>query len=86
MGGSEDHALGPNLKRYREASGLYQKDLAEVAGTSRSYIGQMEAGIITNPGVLTLYPIALRLGVTMEELFGLQPLHTTTTAKIKREH
>jgi transcriptional regulator with XRE-family HTH domain len=83
--GSEDHsALGTNLRRIRKQRGLRQLDLAEATGRSRSYIGQIEMGEIPNPGVETLYPIALRLGVTMETLIGRQPLHTTTTARIHR--
>jgi len=56
------------LKKFREARGLSQKDLADVVGVSQQHIAKLEAGI--HPirlGVAVL--ISGALGKSMHEIF-----------------
>ena len=58
-----------NLRRFREAAGVSQSELAEQAGVSRQLIGAAEAGRNT-PRVDAGLALAEALGVSVEELFG----------------
>jgi transcriptional regulator with XRE-family HTH domain len=37
-------SVGPAIRHYREAAGLTQEDLAEMAGLNRSYLSELEHG------------------------------------------
>lgn len=37
-------SIGPALREYREAAGLTQEELAEMAGVHRSYLSELERG------------------------------------------
>ena len=62
--------VGRNVKRFREKKGLTQEQLADVSGFSRQYISSLEQGH-RNPTVITLYELALALGVSHIELVKL---------------
>jgi transcriptional regulator with XRE-family HTH domain len=59
--------VGRNVKRIREKKGLTQEELAEVSGFSQQYISSLEKGT-RNPTIITLYEIALSLGVSHLDL------------------
>jgi len=59
--------VGGNVKRVREAKGLTQEQLADLSGFSQQYISGLERGR-RNPTIVTLYEIALALGVSHVEL------------------
>ncbi len=59
--------VGLNLKRYREAAGLSQEDLAFNCGLHRTYISGVERGI-RNPTVLVLVKIADALEIEASAL------------------
>jgi transcriptional regulator with XRE-family HTH domain len=59
--------VGGNVKRVREAKGLTQEQLADLSGFSQQYISGLERGR-RNPTIVTLYEIALVLGVSHMEL------------------
>jgi transcriptional regulator with XRE-family HTH domain len=59
--------VGKNVKRIRERKGLTQEKLAEISGFSQQYISSLEKGG-RNPTIITLYEIALSLGVSHVEL------------------
>jgi transcriptional regulator with XRE-family HTH domain len=59
--------VGRNVKRFREKKGLTQEQLADVSGFSQQYISSLEQGR-RNPTVITLYELALALGVSHIEL------------------
>jgi transcriptional regulator with XRE-family HTH domain len=84
-GTAGDNDLGGNLRRIRVTRGLTQEQLAVAAGTIRSQIASLETGRISNPGVYSLYPIALALGVTFEALMGVGPLADSTKARVTRK-
>lgn len=37
-------SVGPAIRHYREAAGLTQEQLAEMAGLNRSYLSELESG------------------------------------------
>lgn len=57
----------PGLAQFRLSKGLSQKQLAELAATSQSYISRLEHGGI-NPKRTTLKKIAAALGVSIQDL------------------
>ena len=59
----------PPLRQLREAQGLAQVELAQLAGVSRQLIGAAETGR-NLPGVDAALRIAGALGVSVEEAFG----------------
>lgn len=79
--------LGANIRAEREAVGWTQRELAHAAGLGRSTIGVIEIGRRSHdPRASVLYRIALALGVTMESLLGVQDLHRTTKASVRRRN
>jgi transcriptional regulator with XRE-family HTH domain len=59
--------VGKNVKRIRERKGLTQERLAEISGFSQQYISSLEQGR-RNPTIITLYELAVSLGVNHVEL------------------
>jgi transcriptional regulator with XRE-family HTH domain len=59
--------VGRNVERFREKKGLTQEQLADVSGFSQQYISSLEQGH-RNPTVITLYELAIALGVSHIEL------------------
>lgn len=70
MRGDEDlAALGRAVRRFREAGGLSQEELAERSGLHRNYIGGIERGE-RNVGVKALFRLAEGLGLRPAELLA----------------
>lgn len=63
--------LGENLKNARKQKGLTQNKLAELIGVQRSVISKYESGLI-EPSVAQIERMADALGVSLENLLGLQ--------------
>jgi transcriptional regulator with XRE-family HTH domain len=59
--------VGRNVKRIRQEKGLTQEQLAELSGFSQQYISGLEQGR-RNPTVVSLYELAMALGVSYMEL------------------
>lgn len=55
--------------------------LAELSGVSAGNITEIELGRIVNPGVFTLYSIAVALGVRVEDLMGVPRVEKTTKGR-----
>lgn len=60
--------LGRRIRQLRELKGQSLSGLADDADVSKSYLAKLERGEIDNPGLKTLYRIAVALGVTLAEL------------------
>ena len=60
-------AFGLNVRRRREATGLSQEGLADVANLDRTYVSGIERGV-RNPTVLTAGKLAKALGCTVHDL------------------
>jgi len=61
-------SLGEWIKRRREAHGVSQRELADKAGISRSYLCDIERGRGTKPSVESLDHISTALGVDRTEI------------------
>ena len=59
--------VGRNFGRLRREKGLTQEQVAERSGFSQQYLSGLERGR-RNPTVVTLYELALALGVDFREL------------------
>lgn len=56
------------LKRFREARGLSQLALANLAKINQAYISELEAGTKRNPGLAICRKLAKALGVSLTDL------------------
>jgi transcriptional regulator with XRE-family HTH domain len=54
--------VGANVRRYRQALGLTQEELALRSGFGQQYISDLERGLM-NPTVVTLFELSQALGV-----------------------
>lgn len=59
--------VGGNVQRIRQQKRLTQEELAEISGFSQQYISGLEKGR-RNPTIVTVYELALALGVTHMDL------------------
>jgi transcriptional regulator with XRE-family HTH domain len=59
--------VGQNLKRIRLKKGLTQEQFADISGFSQQYISGLEGGK-RNPTVVTVYELAVALGVSHMDL------------------
>lgn len=62
-------ALGREVRRFRDAAGLSQEELAHRSGLHRNYIGGIERGE-RNVGVKTLFRLAASLNLTPSALLA----------------
>lgn len=70
---NERGILGKNLKRFRQAKGLMQKELATKVGLSKDTISKIELGKQENIGLKYLSVICRELDISIEELFIKDP-------------
>lgn len=73
--------LGANVRAARQQGGWSIGQLADMTGASRASYSDMESGRITNPGVYTLYKLAVVLGVRLEDLMGVPRVEVTTKGR-----
>jgi transcriptional regulator with XRE-family HTH domain len=64
-------SLGARLREVRTKRGLSLRSVAQSLGVSASLISQVEIGK-TQPSVATLYALASHLGVSLDELMGIE--------------
>lgn len=67
--------LGSRLKAARRSKQLSLRGLAAELGVSAALLSQIELGH-TQPSVSTLYALVNHLGLSLDELLGLQPGHS----------
>ena len=70
--------VGRNVLRIRLAKNLSQEELAARSGFNQHYVSELEAGK-RNPTAMSLYELAVGLGVPPAEL-----MHLAEGVKIKR--
>ena len=61
--------FGQVVRDCREARGLSQEALAELANLNRSYLGEIERGIAV-PSIETMQKLALALGEKLSDLIN----------------
>ncbi|ADV14751.1 MULTISPECIES: helix-turn-helix transcriptional regulator [Mesorhizobium] len=59
--------IGRNVQRIRQRKRLTQEQLADISGFSQQYISGLEKGR-RNPTIITIYELALALGVSHMDL------------------
>ena len=59
--------IGSNFKRLRQEKGWTQEEFAERSGFSQQYVSGLESGK-RNPTIVTVYEVALALGVSHLDL------------------
>ena len=64
-----DKAVGLNIRKFREARGLLQRDLADRVGKNKNTISNWELGL-RDPGADNLKKIAAALEISPSELIG----------------
>lgn len=64
----EPTSFGKNLRHFRRAAGLTQAELAELVGTNRLIITQLETRPTSNPTLSTLRKLATALNCTVADL------------------
>ena len=61
--------VGRNFARIRREKGLTQEQIEEASGFSQQYLSGLERGQ-RNPTIVTLYELALTLGVELDALIS----------------
>ena len=61
--------IGPRLRRLRKEAGLSVRTLAQQLKLSASFLSQVENSLVS-PSIASLEKIALKLGVTLSDLFA----------------
>lgn len=61
-------SLGEFVRKHRKARRLTLQQVAGMAGTSKSYIWELENDRVPHPGFLHCIYIARAIGVSMEEM------------------
>lgn len=61
--------VGRNVRKFRQAMGLTQEQLAERSGFGQNYLSDLERGR-RNPTVVTLWELAQTLGVAPVDLIS----------------
>ena len=65
--------IGENIAKYRKLNGISQKYLAQKVGISSQGLLKIEKGRVS-PRVATLVKIAVTLGITPNQLFGVDAI------------
>ncbi len=63
-------SFGPTVRERRQDKGLSQEKLAELADLNRSYLGEIERGLVT-PSLLTVLKLAEALDCSASNLLVL---------------
>lgn len=66
------YKFGTYFRRYREAKGLYQSDVAKAVGVANSTYANWEQGT-NRPSADQLVILCQVLGVSADELLGIEP-------------
>lgn len=60
--------LGEFVRKHRKAKRLTLQQVAGMAGTSKSYVWELENGRVPNPGLMNCIYIAFAIGVGIEDM------------------
>lgn len=64
--------IGQQIAKYRKEKRLTQEQLGEAVGVTSRTVSKWETGL-SLPDVVLIPPISSALGITLDELFGIQP-------------
>ncbi len=71
--------IGQQIAKYRKEKRLTQEQLGEAVGVTGRSVSKWEVGL-SSPGVDLIPSIAATLGITLDELFGIQPKEKQKTS------
>lgn len=77
------HLFGRRLRTLREAKGLTQQQLGELADLSFKYVGSVERGQ-ENPSLKVISKLAVALEVELDQLFAIRH-ESTSSPQLKKE-
>ena len=77
------HVFPRQMRKYREARGLTQRELAHLTGMSINYISKLERGEIANPGIDLVARLTETLYCSVEDLIYSAPTPLTNSDAIK---
>lgn len=80
-GENAEVALGKRLQQARQKAKLTQQELCQKAGLSYSTLAKIERGAIKAPSIFTIQSIAECLGISIQELMGIQAVGSAQTPK-----
>ena len=76
-------AIGQNIAKYRKLNGISQKYLAEKIGISTQGLYKIEKGIVS-PRAVNLEKIMFALGITPNQLFGIERITEDNSSIIEK--
>ena len=65
-------SISENIAKYRKAKGFTQEQLGELLGVTNQAVSKWESAV-SMPDVMLLPKITNVLGITLEDLYGIQP-------------
>ena len=80
MNGKE---LGAKIKLHREASNKSLQEIADLIGTSKSHVWEMENGKCVNPSLWMVKSMANAFGYTVSGFIGESPNIVNNSGKIR---
>ncbi len=72
--------ISENIAKYRKAKGLTQEQLGEILGVSNQAVSKWESAV-SMPDIMLLPRLADALGITLEELYGIEEKRTEEKVK-----
>ncbi|MBQ6544093.1 MAG: helix-turn-helix transcriptional regulator [Clostridia bacterium] len=69
--------IGEQIAKYRKERHLTQEQLGEALGVTNRTVSKWESGL-SSPGVDLIPPLASALGITLEQLFGIEKTNENT--------
>ncbi|MCA9332601.1 HAD-IA family hydrolase [Candidatus Saccharibacteria bacterium] len=85
MGGEKAEVeLGKRLQIARQKAGLTQQEMCQKAGLSYSTLAKIERGAIKSPSIFTIQNIATTLGISINELLGLESTNSVSDKKTSK--
>lgn len=76
------HMFPRKMRKYREARGLTQRELAHLTGITVNYISKLERGEVANPGIDLIASLAETLHCSVENLIYSEPEPLTNSDAI----
>jgi predicted ATPase/DNA-binding XRE family transcriptional regulator len=85
MPGTQEETFGARLRRYREAAGFTQEELAQRARLSANAVGQLERGLRQRPYPHTVRSLADAMQLSEDERAAVSVLPVPPTSLVGRE-
>lgn len=81
----DEKGLGKRLQEARKTAGMTQQVLCQRANISYSTLAKIERGAIKSPSIFTIQSIAMALGISLDQLMGLETPVAAALAASKKQ-